>query len=89
MEDISFHVSTVDQETMRHVKYEEMSRVGSRFLVLMGKVKGLRGSGSQLHVQESQQFCFVNLFFFSVSSVERCLNTIYIQATKKFKQFPG
>lgn len=64
MEDISFHVSTVDQETMRHVKYEEMSRVGSRFLVLMGKVKGLRGSGSQLHVQESQQFCFVNLFFF-------------------------
>lgn len=37
---------------------------------------------SQLHVQESQQFHFQLLIIF-VSSVEKCLNTTYIQATKK------
>lgn len=59
-----------------------MSPVGSTFLLLNSKMKWLRFRVATSCTKISAiSFSVVNNFY--VSSVEKCLNVIYIQATKR------
>lgn len=73
------HPEEVHQKNCRR---EKMSPVGSAFLLSNSKMKWLR---FRLLISCTRisgiSFSVVNIFY--VSSVEKCLNVIYIQATKR------